>query len=305
MEREPEEPDRVSKPYAHVAERFLAIPRDVARRLDELTAAVHDIAAFFPDLSLIDAQERDFMELMIRLDWPPPLEVSLTEVVELLKRERLDPDGVAASIDDWVMGHYGKDAVEHALETWRACPLCERRIPALEAAVNAHLRADFFCSVPVLLAQAEGLICDYYANSPHDTQNLKPKVGMLLQRDRAAGIGAHVDRAMLAYYRDIVHESLRPGTAPKGSLRRNLIMHGGDCSYGTIAMSYKSLLVFDFFVESLTVAVVDGEDEYHMLSCPKCRGGVDMKPECVQISNAATLAGRSPCKTCGPPWLPW
>jgi hypothetical protein len=114
---------------------------------------------------------------------------------------------------------------------------------------------------------------------------------------RKGGVRAHVRRALRRYYLDVVIRSLPPDTVPPGTLRRNLILHGSDCTYGTPATSWKTLILFDTIVESLHVALIEGDDGlYHLPTCERCLNVPDEAQRYVHASRSGELAERSPCE---------
>lgn len=282
------------------------LPLTVKKRLDEIAGDILRVAALLPDTAELDDLEKQFMEIMTASDWPPPLEVSLADVVELVKRHQQNPLTVADSIDDWVLSRCTDESLLRAVEDWRACPLCLPRMVLLEAAVRAHQAGEYFCSVPVLLAQTEGLICDFFGEEWETrlTKKVRHKVGQSLQLTSSGGVSSHVRRALPRYYLDKVMSPVRPDNAPPGALRRHPILHGGDLAYGTLATSWKCLILFDTMVESLEVAVIDGEDAlYHLPTCDKAFYASGQAVRYVHIVRPRDLEGRSPCDLCGAPDL--
>lgn len=63
------------------------------------------------------------------------------------------------------------------------------------------------------------------------------KVQKSLELGADNGVNAHNRRALCTYYLKPVMASMVPDGTSHGSLRRHLILHGGDCTYGTPAMS--------------------------------------------------------------------
>lgn len=299
-------PPQVGKELGEAISRAAAIPLETKKRLDEIAGDLLRVAALLPDVGELDEHEKQFMELMVALDWPPPLEVSLADAVELVKQYQQDPETVENGIDEWVLSRCTDDSLTRAVDDWRACPMCEWRMGPLEAAVRAHLSGEYFCSVPVLLSQTEGVICDFFGAEWENrlSKTVCHKVHKSLELSASDGISKHVRHALPKYYLDRVMSSLPPVSQPAGSLRRNLILHGGDCTYGTPAISWKSIILFDTIIESLEVAVVDGDDiVYHLPTCDKALAAPDGAVTYVHISKAPSLDERSPCHLCAAPEL--
>jgi len=299
------QPPEFSREIARVVSQAGAVPLSLKKRLDEIAGDLLRVAALLPDTTELDEHEKQFMDLMIASDWPPPLEVSLADVVELVKRHQQDPEAVLDGIDEWVLSRCTDESLLQALDDWKACPLCLRRTAPLEAAVRAHQAGEYFCSVPVLLAQTEGLICDFFGLEWENrlTKPLRRKVDRSLELSASEGVSAHVRHALRGYYLDMVMGSLAPDSAPPGSLRRNLILHGGDCTYGTLATSWKSVILFDTIVESLEVAVIDDAAVYHLPTCTRAVSAPGGTAKYIHISRSPELDGLSPCELCGAPNL--
>lgn len=287
-----------------MSESMTKVARDMQARLDRIMADVWRVTELLPDYDELSALEQRFMELMIQSDWPPPLEVSLADVVELMRRYELDPEGVRGEIDQWVMGFCSEDGLQQALESWRGCPLCRRRMGPLSSAVRAHLGGEYYCSVPVFLAQTEGLLCDLLGTNGahHLTGKMRKKVRGSLETGVEGGIEERVGQALREYYLERVMGSVQPDSVPEEFLRRNLILHGADNTYGTEAMSWKAILLFDTIIESLSVAVIDGEPGlYHLPTCKVCQQAAPESVRYVHIVRPSGMNGRVPCPACGPP----
>jgi hypothetical protein len=298
----PESGKEIARAFLQAA----AVPLATKKRLDEIADDILRVAALLPDTAELDELEKQFMEIMTACDWPPPLEVSLADVVELVKRHQQAPQAVVDNMDAWVLERCTEESLLRALESWRACPFCIPRAAPLEAAVRAHQAREYFCSIPVLLAQTEGLICDFFGMELEKrlTTSVRRKVGKSLELGASEGVSAHVRRALPKYYLDMVMSSAKPSSAPSGALRRNPILHGGDCTYGTLATSWKCLILFDTIVESLEVAVVkDADDLYHLPVCSKVVNAPEETVTYIHISRSPDLGGRCPCPLCGAPKL--
>jgi hypothetical protein len=289
-----------------IAEAVSRVPQNALRLLDQLTRDVTAIVAQIPDLDELDELEKRFLDLMILHDWPPPLGVSIADVRSLLRHYGRNPQMTTAEVDEWVMSLCSEDALRSVVDDWGSSPLCRRRMPPLKAAVEAHLNKQYFCSIPVILAQTEGLVCDYVGDET--ARNLTHAVRKKAEKSLAVGaekrVNAYNRRALCRYYLEAVMASLAPDEALPGSLRRNLILHGGDCTYGTPAMSSKALMLFDTIVESLEVALIEGDDAfYHLPACSRCRAASNGAVAYVHISSPDELVDRTPCRLCGAPDL--
>ena len=302
----PWKPPDFGRQMAEVAARVSVIPRQTMERLDGIVADVMRVAALLPSIEELDDLEKRFVNLMVEADWPPPLDAGLPEIRELVRAFEEDPESVKGGIDQWVIDSCSEEGLLKAMRGWQTCSLCRRRAEPLAAAVKAHLNAEYYCSVPVMLAQTEGLICDFFGSKweKYLTGKIEKRVRKNLNSAVAVGVKGHVGKALGRYYLDAVRESVRSDAVPQGAMRRNPILHGSDCAYGTLEMSWKSLLLFDTIFDSLDVVVVDGDDGlYHLPICGRCGRAPEGALTFIHISRTEDLAGRLPCKDCGAPEL--
>lgn len=306
MARMSEPPSGLTRQAQGIAAQVAAIPRQTLEALDRMVANVMSMAALVPSIEELDALETAFMDLMVDGDWPPPLDVSLPEVRALMAAFEDDPDAVRRDLDAWVTSKCTEDGLRRALEVWVASPFGLRRREPLEAAVRAHLGGEFFCSVPVMLAQTEGLVCDFHGadREKYLTGHLVKTVRTALDSPLLAGVKGHVGTALCRYYLESVLKSVRSEAASEGEMRRHLILHGGDCSYGTPVMSWKSILLFDTVFESLDVVLIAGDHEsYHLPICRSLKTAQPGDVTLVHMTEADKLRGRVPCATCRAPVL--
>ena len=101
----------------------------------------------------------------------------------------------------------------------------KQRKDILLSAIAAHYRDEFSLSVPVFLAQIEGILRDIGTLAPKDS--LKPSIKR--DWDSRTLFGMSDSAAM---FNAFLHR-LYSGQARDGSFNRNPILHGTDTSYGT------------------------------------------------------------------------
>ena len=110
----------------------------------------------------------EFAVVMSQLGWPPPRDLPprlMRGMVDAFAQfeETADEEALqrfTRSVEARVLEYYPEDSVRGMLDDWHSRYLLTRRYHILEAAVDAHCRGDYWLSVPVLLAQVEGIVAD-------------------------------------------------------------------------------------------------------------------------------------------------
>ena len=105
---------------------------------------------------------------MSELGWPPPeylppaVKQAIIDAYEALGDEPAEDDlrSFIDQVERKVISYYCEDAVRWLFRGWDRKHLLARRLHVLQAAIEAHIRGDYLLSVPVLLAQAEGIVAD-------------------------------------------------------------------------------------------------------------------------------------------------
>jgi len=128
----------------------------------------------------------------------------------------------------------------------------ERKI-ILDKAFKAHGQSDYELSIPVFLAQADGIAAKYlYEGKSIFIDNLKGKIGEIIKERYATDMLRLVLLSILAENLPITANSKKrkKSNYPKDELNRHEILHGESVTYASDINSYKaiSLLYYLTFV---------------------------------------------------------
>jgi hypothetical protein len=171
----------------------------------------------------------------------PTSQMSVKDVVDLAKVGRTQDDAaVIRHISDFYDELFRDPTFLEQLEaTWADHPVLVRRLPLLQASLEAHRHGLYAVSVPTLLAQFEGLIADgmKHAGRMRGT-DFRNHVESLAAGESITGhmFASFVGDAFLAKF---VHGS------PVPPFSRHAILHGGDIDYATERNSRTAILLID------------------------------------------------------------
>lgn len=137
----------------------------------------------------------------------------------------------------------------YLLKQWCKLPHFQKRLPILKKALKAHLNKDFELSIPVLIAQFEGIFCE---KAEIDKYSSTKDIDRLMKRDES---WSKEDKEI---FYEIVDKQIFKSLSEKNSnfvkefkklnhANRNLIQHGKDISYYKKPMySTRVILLLDF-----------------------------------------------------------
>ncbi len=119
--------------------------------------------------------------------------------------------------------------------------LFRQRARLLDLAAEHHFAGRYDASVPILLAQIEGIVIDVTEGKKYFTKRSNQKADVV-NPDDLAGIEACMAALQGAYGEDV------PQTQAAGSLSRHGILHGRELAYDTRVNSAKTWSVLDAIV---------------------------------------------------------
>lgn len=157
-----------------------------------------------------------------------------------------ETEGLDAAAE--VVARFAREALTHAetraelLRDWSANPIVAKRADILEQGLRAHEHRLFAASIPIFLAQVEGIIVDskHFPDAKRNPSfdQLKKYMSELAESDEYLG------RLISEYVTDTVYQSFVRGedTPP---LSRHAILHGFDIRYANEMNSVRAILTFD------------------------------------------------------------
>lgn len=251
----------------------------------------------------------EFALVMSQLGWPPPRDLPprlMRGIVDAFQQydEEVDADELqrfALPVEGKVLEYYPEESVRGMLEDWRGRHLLARRFHILEAAIDAHCRGGYWLSVPVLLAQAEGIVADGFN---HKGRMNASQYGAYRAELFEAGddelTPAAVNDALVEFCASVVYVAFAHGEPLSSTLSRHAILHGGDVAYGTEASSLKLLLLIDSLQDNFKLTVLEGSDVYHNDDCLALVHST-ARGRSYKTLDAVLAGGKRPCKRCCPP----
>lgn len=163
-----------------------------------------------------------------------------------------DGDGVESLMQDYVrrrLGHILRAAEER----------CPSRAAILESAMKAHEESKFELSVPVLLAQADGIAGEILGGHLFRRHN-KTTVASRQLDDKLIELGITLDHGLVTVALAPVYDAASIGIHTEerdkrrtqdplyGPLNRHGVLHGLDLDYGTEANSLRAFLLLEFLL---------------------------------------------------------
>ena len=237
-----EQADRVKKAIAPYEAQLRAANEVVGRVTVSIAEVAHQVAPYLVELhrALDELPERTRreLELLAEHGWYIDPDMPCTASTEYA---RLFMNGMDEEANNLLQAYYD----EHAQNVlYRLCERFPERTEILRAAFSAHHNKEFSLSVPVFLAQADG-IC-------------KSLLGVQLYGKTKNGKSTKVRDAVEKFEEDPFMESLLapflkpfainsgPNQRSEGDLNRHAVLHGESVSYGTLRNSCKAMSLIAF-----------------------------------------------------------
>lgn len=245
--------------------------------------------------------------IMLENRWPPDINMSLEEARAIERvNENEGWEAAAQYIRDHMLQKYNIDALQNLYEEWSNRSWFKHRLPLLSEAIEAHIEGRYALSVPVFLAQTEGIIADGYGHkgrlnhrrgNKHQSNECMALTDYLEDLLSSKDVLA-LDQFAKDYFLKNVLEGFRHGVFPMPSLSRHAIMHGADVSYNTIENSLKCILLFEYLQCSFRFVGLHGSSIYHTIDCPSLQRSKGTKRYQYKDYYEAENDGRRPCKMC-------
>jgi len=125
---------------------------------------------------------------------------------------------------------------------------CPSRAHLFEAAFKAHLNEDFVLSIPVFLAQADGICKERIDFCFFRTRHGRPATAEYVDGIPAESYTAAALSPLTQKFE--LHTESKPETDAPGEFKRHAIMHGNSTDYGTKVNSLKAISLLSY-VESV------------------------------------------------------
>lgn len=195
-------------------------------------------------LSILLARQDRLEEMLEKLCWPLPGHLGakwLDDVADFFLKGRATAEQVEAAL----LRKYADHGIEDVRQAWKADVLISARLPILVDALKAHEEGQYNLSVPVLLAQLEGMVAE--AKQHTGRFNTKTLFNYL---EPIATDGSRFQQIAAKLVVDTLWAGFTHGLPPP-PLSRHAILHGADATYGTGANSLRAILYFDIIRDAL------------------------------------------------------
>jgi hypothetical protein len=249
------------KPWAVLAE-STKFPRFELPDLSQLTRRAAELqeswrGAISPAFELLQETFRELplltkKALLLLGDhgWYLDLEMTLPELWEL--KEALS-EGNAAKAEEALVAYFEGRLDEIEKSITERFP---HRAHLIRAAFNAHRRQEYELSVPVLLAQTDGMCKDAVNQYLFIRQNKKPGTAVYVERVAADTFRAALLSPLARTLPISASEHERPAGAD--TLNRHAVLHGESLNYGNKTNSLRAISLINYVAHVLEV-----ENESH------------------------------------------
>lgn len=145
-----------------VGRSLAAMAQNIASAVEGLQQAIQiSLEDIEETIQLVEKTPHKFGMAMISLGWPPHGDLYLDEMVDILEIVQTNPQEHAQIlVNDYMTEHFDAPRIISMSNGWKKKGWLARRQPILKETINAHLEGYFNLSVPVMLAQIEGIIVD-------------------------------------------------------------------------------------------------------------------------------------------------
>lgn len=164
------------------------------------------------------------------------------EPKETYKIEQILDSNDKKQIDNLMMNHVNKrkDGIQLIL-----IKNYQNRKKPLNCAFEAHNKSEYLLSIPVFLAQVDGLCFESFNEKFFSTENKKPRVGKILTGTITIGTIRNIYIEPLRYLGALnATETVRSKFI--GLLNRHEVMHGISNDYGTELNSLQCISLLDY-----------------------------------------------------------
>ncbi|MDP1419217.1 hypothetical protein Q8G35_12425 [Peribacillus simplex] len=201
----------------------------------------------------IEQTEEDmevFQAAIVELGYPPHYDVDIRQMRKIVKDFIEDKKQVVEYIDEFMALNYDATAMNEMLIKWDGKPFLERRIQILRNVVRAHNQGMYHLAVLGIISQYEGIIVDAFSITGHVNGHIQQiLLEHLLKHKNVISFG--FDKVIYDYYNSNILVSFRHGEELGANISRHAILHGGHTDFGTLPISLKVILLFDFLVDAI------------------------------------------------------
>lgn len=186
----------------------------------------------------------EYDKLLMKLGYPP-IDFDLSEIKYIVDNKE-DKD-ICNIIDSLIIKEYDTKELDMILNKWQEYPFLEKRISLLSDGVKACINGQYSLSIPLLLAQLEGSVVDFFNIEGKSNMNkYKHYTLELLDNFEIYDYGKIAKTYFMQY---ILAEFFHGDNIPKFS--RHAIMHGADIHFGTQVNNINLILTLNIIFECM------------------------------------------------------
>lgn len=225
---------------------FLEAQKRIGNIMEQLNRSLEPIRKTFKELPL---RTRTALLNLARFGWFIDPEMPLSQAFGL---DRAIDQGNLENAQSELVEYYESNL--SAIQT-RLADRCPERSQIFEAAFNAHRREEFVLSIPVFLAQADGICKERIDFCFFSTSHGRPATaafvdGIPPESYTAAALSPLTEKFEL-------HGNSDPRSDAPGEFKRHAIMHGNSTDYGTKVNSLKAISLLSYVESVLDPKAVD------------------------------------------------
>lgn len=238
-----------------------------------------------------------FYLLLAEAAWPPPSNyLPFAKKAHQLARDYLNgTKPTIEKIDKIMIDWHSDETVQKMLENWREVSWLSQRWHIIELAIQAHLRGEYVLSIPVLLAQVEGIIANNHNYSGWMSGKEWQRQFESLLHEALVLKGKN--NAMRNFVTEILLANFVHGNSIPTSPNRHAILHGADTQYGTKANSLKLILLIENLIDLFRLESIEGSSVFHVNGCSVLRRSLK-KRQFYATAQEAIRDGLQGCKRC-------
>ena len=229
-----------------IVERANEVGSAIGKRLtaigEPFRKMAEDIAAIAMTLEAYPEKMREGLVAMSQSGWYLDHDMGMSEP---LRFKQASDEGREAAAEAEMVKHFEERTAGIRAELIQAYP---HRRAIFDAAFDAHLSGQYLVSIPVLLAQVDG-ICFDVANAHFFMRGERSKV--LAHAVEFAG--SQIARAFLAPLESEMTIALSEKARPQGftGLNRHMVLHGESLGYGTKENGLRAISLLNYMSQSL------------------------------------------------------
>jgi len=215
-----------------------------------------------------DVQERylEYGSILLKYGWTPTRHVNfsvISKIIDVYKRTNIDKKRIKIMIEEVIIEYYRKHALDRIIKEWGRKRLLSERMGILNDAIEAHLNGKFNLSVPIMMAQLEGIVA---AGFYHKGRLYEKRYRTYLNEIILINSNGYFDNLAIDFFIKVLMIEFNHGEKINSLVSRHAILHGADVRYGTEENSLKLILLFDYIQDKFKYFSVNKSD-YHEVGC--------------------------------------